>query len=163
MDFSPNDAKSGLVHPRFNVWYAESLLDGYELTGNKKYLRAALRTARAMTKLQQPDGCIFYKNYLDGRTKRRSKCGSAVSFAGLLWIRLGKLGYHGTFGDNIDRSARWVVRNRYSSSHSDPNLSGGFVETRVKRRGDRRITLHRDLATSFGLRFLAAYLDYTEK
>ena len=35
MDFMPNDKESGSVHPRFNLWYAESLIDGYELTGDQ--------------------------------------------------------------------------------------------------------------------------------
>ena len=41
MDFMPNDKESGSVHPRFNLWYAESLIYGYELTGDKRYLEAA--------------------------------------------------------------------------------------------------------------------------
>jgi rhamnogalacturonyl hydrolase YesR len=158
MDFSPNDASNGRVHPRFNVWYAESLLDGYDLTGNEKYLEAALSTGQAMARLQQPDGCIYYKNYLDGRSKRRSKCGSAVSFAGLLWLRLARLGHAATFAGHIERSVRWVLDNRYGIDHPDANLAGGFVETRVRQRDGDRVVLQRDIATSFGLRFLAEYL-----
>ena len=28
MDFDPNDLKTGKIHPRFNIWNAESLLAG---------------------------------------------------------------------------------------------------------------------------------------
>ena len=53
MDFTPNNKEVGNFHPRFNLWYAESLLEGYDLTGNKAYLDAALKTARFYTKFPQ--------------------------------------------------------------------------------------------------------------
>lgn len=157
MDFEPNDPESGKIHPRFNLWYAESLLEGYELTGNKEYLDAALKTARFYTRLQKPDGTIYYHNYLDGKYRRDSLCGSAVSFAGILWLRLERLGYS-EFAENIQKSLNWVLDNRFSPDHPDMNLAGGFLETRTVRYDDVYAIMMRDIATSFGLRFLSMYV-----
>ncbi len=39
MGFMPYDKESGYFHPRFNMWYAEFLPEGYELTGDERYLQ----------------------------------------------------------------------------------------------------------------------------
>lgn len=161
MDFEPNeqDNKSGKVHPRFNTWYAESLLKGYELTGNNDYLDAAIKTARYLTKMQQKDGTIYYFNYLDGFFREGSVCGSAVSFAGILWLELQKLGYN-EFDESIEKSLNWVLANRFPADHPDPNLAGGFIETRSKRDQEQHIIHVRDIATAFGMRFLSKYYKF---
>ena len=69
MDFMPNFKEEGSYHPRFNLWYAESLIDGYELTGDKRYLEAAKKTADRYAKAQQGDGTIYYKNYITRKKK----------------------------------------------------------------------------------------------
>lgn len=159
MDFMPNDKATGVVHPRFSLWYAESLLEGYDLTGDRRYLEAALKTARVFVRFQQNDGTIFYKNYLSGKINQNSICGSAVSFAGIVWLRLHQAGFT-EFAPNIGKSAHWVVNNRYPTKHPDPNLAGGFLETRMRSRNNRIWLTQRDIATSFGLRFLANYYRF---
>ncbi len=159
MDFMPNDKESGSFHPRFNLWYAESLLEGYELTGDKRYLEAALKTGRLYSKFQQDDGTIYYKNYLDGKTNRNSISGSTVAFAGMVWLRLLEYGVGEEFKENIEKSLEWTLINRFSNDHPDKNLAGGFFEIRTRRKDGLWITL-RDIATSFSLRFLADYHDY---
>ena len=157
MDFEPNHPDKGRFHPRFNLWYAESLLEAYDLTGKRAYLEAALATARGMARAQQKSGVIHYVNYLDGRTDRSSLTGSAVSFAGVVWLRLQGYGVGGEFEDNIDRAVRWVIAHRFAEDHPDPNLRGAFLETRLRTtQGKPRLRM-RDIATAFGLRFLAAY------
>eukprot|EP00771_Trimastix_marina_P000557 gnl/Trimastix_PCT/1576.p1 GENE.gnl/Trimastix_PCT/1576~~gnl/Trimastix_PCT/1576.p1 ORF type:complete len:410 (+),score=109.24 gnl/Trimastix_PCT/1576:745-1974(+) len=150
MDFMPNERSTGFFHPRFNLWYAESLLRAYEVTKNTSYYHAALRTARTMLHYQRADGTMFYKNYLrptgtegaksdegdaDGgwtKYRRDSVCGSGVSFAALLWLRLIELGHPANeFINAIDRSLAWIVANMYPIDHPDPNLGGAFLETRV--------------------------------
>ncbi len=160
MEFMPNHKEEGSFHPRFNLWYAESLLEGYELTGDRRYLNAAKRTAQFYAKFQQEDGTIYYKNYVNGRSNKNSVCGSAVSFAGIVWLRLLKYGAGEEFRENIAKSVRWVLKNRYATDHPDPNLAGGFFELRTRRKdGGLWITI-RDIATSFGLRFLADYYEF---
>jgi hypothetical protein len=160
MDFMPNNKESGSFHPRFNIWYAESLLDGYDLTGDKRYLMAAVNTARAYARAQIADGTIFYQNFLDGRRNRDSVCGSAVSFAGILWLRLLQYGVGDEFAGNLEHSVGWVLHNRFSIDHPDPNLAGAFLETRTRRRDGKVWMTMRDIATSFGLRFLTEYYRY---
>lgn len=160
MDFMPNNKETGSFHPRFNIWYAESLLDGYDLTGDERYLMAAKKTAETYANFQFGDGTIFYQNFLDGRRNRDSICGSAVSFAGILWLRLIQYGVGEEFRDNLERSVDWVVHNRFSIDHPDPNLAGAFLETRTRRREAKVWMTMRDIATSFGLRFLSEYYRY---
>lgn len=165
MDFTPNDKAAHSIHPRFNLWYAESLLDGYELTGEEKYLKAALRTARYYSGLQKADGTFYYRNYTDGTPPEiNSICGSAVSFSGIIWLRLLKYGHGAEFEKNIESSVQWVLNNRFSEDHPDENLSGGFINTRSRVRKGKMTLVNRDVGTGFGVRFLADYYDYiTEK
>ncbi|MEM7575503.1 MAG: glycosyl hydrolase family 28 protein [Bacteroidota bacterium] len=162
LDYHPNDRERGKIHPRSNTWYAESLLKGYELTGNERYLEAALRTARALQALQQKDGGMYYHNYLGDRPNRASLCGSAVSFAGILWLELSRLGY-AEFELSVERAKSWVLSNRFATDHPDPNLSGGFLETRRYRRPDGVVINVRDIATAFGLRFLVRYREISQE
>ena len=160
MDFGPNHIDEGSLHPRFNLWYAESLLEGYELTGDKRYLEGAKKTLELYKGFQKNDGTIYYKNYLDGRSNQNSVCGSAVSFAGILWIRLLEYGVGDEFKENIERSAEWVIKNRFGKDHPDPNLRGAFMNLRTRRKNGKIWMTQRDVGTSFGMRFLAVYYNY---
>ena len=160
MHFMPNDLESGSVHPRFNLWYAESLIDGYELTGDKRYLEAATLTAEIFTKFQDGKGTIYYKNFVDGTRDRSSVCGSAVAFSGILWLRLRDHGVNG-FDDDIELSLDWILKNRYATDHPDPNLAGAVINTRLRHKKGKLWITQRDVGTTFGVRFLAAYYDYT--
>ncbi|MBN2354995.1 hypothetical protein JXO59_02720, partial [candidate division KSB1 bacterium] len=160
MDFMPNHKEDGSFHPRFNLWYAESLLEGYDLTGDQRYLDAAKRTAQFYCKFQRSDGTIYYKNYLNGKSNQNSPCGSAVSFAGILWLRLLRYGVGEEFKENIERSVHWVLKNRFATDHPDKNLAGAFFEFRTRRRHDKMWITMRDIATSFGLRFLCDYYTH---
>lgn len=160
MDFMPNNKADGSIHPRFNLWYAESLLEGYDLTGDKRYLDAALKTARMYVKLQKSDGTIYYRNYVDGGANRNSISGSTVAFAGIIWLRLLQYGVGDEFDNNIDLSLNWTLKNRYSKDHPDENLAGGFIELRTRRKKGKIWITHRDVGTSFAIRFLADYYNY---
>lgn len=160
MDYMPNSKQDGYFHPRFNLWYAESLIEGYELFGDKRYLDAARKTASFYTKFQKKEGTFYYRNYLDGHANKNSVSGSTVAFAGIVWLRLLQHGVGDEFEENIGKSLSWVMKNRYAPDHPDPNLAGGFFEIRTRnKKGKLWITI-RDIATSFGLRFLADYHDY---
>lgn len=158
MDFEPNDPDTGRIHPRFNIWLAEAQLEAWEMTGDRKYLESALATGRAMARLQGRDGVIHYRNYVDGRSYRTDHTGSAVAFSGLLWLRLEAAGF-GEFRQHVERSARWLLANQFAAAHPDPNLRGAFVNTRQRRTDDGIAIYQRDIGTSFGLRFLVAYLQ----
>jgi len=160
MDFMPNHKESGSVHPRFNLWYAESLIDGYELTGDKRYLEAARKTAETFTEFQDGAGTIYYQNFVDGTRDRSSVCGSAVAFSGLLWLRLREHGVEG-FDDDIELSLEWILKNRYAIDHPDPNLAGAVINTRLRHKKGKLWITQRDVGTTFGVRFLASYYNYT--
>ncbi len=160
MDFMPNDKATGSVHPRFNLWYAESLIDGYELTGDVRYLEAATKTARTYAAFRDGDGTIFYQNFVDGTRDRSSVCGSAVAFSGIIWLRLREHGVEG-FDDAIELSLDWILNNRYATSHPDPNLAGAVINTRLRHKKGKLWITQRDVGTSFGVRFLTSYYDYT--
>lgn len=156
MDFEPNNPETGQFHPRFNLWYAESLLKGYELINDKRYLEAALKTARFYRDFQQKDGTFYYFQNIDGSVNKNSVTGSAVSFAGIIWLQLKQLGYD-EFDKSIETSVKWVLKNRFPEDHPDPNLQGAFFETRTKNKKKGYQIMMRDIATSFGLRFLSNY------
>ena len=160
MDFMPNNKADGSIHPRFNHWYAESLIDGYELTGDKRYLESARKTAEAFAKIQDSRGSIYYQNFIDGTRDRSSVCGSSVAFSGILWLRLRAHGVKG-FEENIELSLDWILKNRFAADHPDPNLAGAVVNTRLRHKKGKLWFTQRDVGSSFGVRFLASYYDYT--
>jgi rhamnogalacturonyl hydrolase YesR len=164
MDFMPNNKEEVSFHPRFSLWYAESLIEGYKLTGDRRYFEAAKKTAQVFAKIQDKDGVIYYTNYINGKKNQNSICGSATSFAGILWLRLIENGVGEEFKINVERSLNFILKNRYSIDHPDKNLAGGFFETRMRsKNGKIWFTARQDIATSFGLRFLAEYYKYKFK
>jgi uncharacterized protein YyaL (SSP411 family) len=163
MQFTPNDLKTGEIHPRFNLWNAESLLEGYDLTGDKKYLDAAEKTLKFYTTLQKKDGIIYYTNYIDGKFNNNSICGSAVSFAGMLWLRLLDYGVGEEFIPNIEKSLTWVMKNRFSIDHPDKNLQGAMINTKMRTKSGKTLIMQRDVGTAFGIRFLVKYYEHLNK
>ena len=146
MDFIPNHKEENSFHPRFNLWYAESLLEAFELTRERKYLTAAQRTIDRYIRAQRSDGTIYYKNYQDGSYDAGSICGSSVAFTGLLMMRLMELGVNQDYNAQIDLCAQWLYRNRFSEDHPDPNLAGAFINIRVRnRKGKKWIVLRETL------------------
>ncbi|MBQ0734668.1 beta-L-arabinofuranosidase domain-containing protein [Aquimarina celericrescens] len=155
MDFEPNDPETGKIHGRFNTWNAEALIEAYTLTNEQKYLDAAVKTARALAGVQDRTGVIWYSSYLDSNHDKRSPCGSAASFAGILWLQLYELGIT-DFEENIKRALDFTLKNQFSENHKDPNLAGAYYEIRQRAKKDGTFQLYyRDIATSFGMRFLS--------
>ncbi len=163
MQFTPNNAADSSYHPRFNLWYAESLLDGYELTHDRKYLDAAEKTLLTYQKAQQKDGTFYYKNYLNGNFDKSSVAGSAAAFAGLLWIRMVKYGDGDEFKNNIEKSYGWISKNHFANDHPDKNLRGAVLELTTKIKSGKLLMTQRDLGTTFALRFLIDYYEYRFK
>ena len=160
MDFGPNDKEEGTFHPRMNLWYAESLIEGYDLTGDKRYLEGAKKTLQFYVKYQKESGAFFYDNYVDGRIDESSITGSAVAFIGLLGIRLVEDGVGDEFKDNIEHSYKWVIKNRFAQDHPDPNLRGQLLNFRARHKKGKHWLTQRDVGTAFAMRFLAAYYNY---
>ncbi|TCC96708.1 pectate lyase [Pedobacter hiemivivus] len=158
-DFMPNFKDVHSFHPRFNLWYAESLIEAFKLTKDRKYLEAAARTARTHAKAQQKDGTMYYDNYTNGKAPDKgSVTGSEVALSGIVWMELSKLGYK-EFDANIEKSAYWLVHNRFAEDHPDKNLRGQVIETRIRSKGKVWL-VNRDIGTSFALRFLSDYYKF---
>jgi len=163
MEFMPNHKEEGAFHPRFNLWYAESLLEGYDLTGDTKYLESAQKTAARYAGVQKKDGTIYYKNYVHGGENRNSICGSAVAFAGMIWLRLIQYDVGAEFADNLDLALHWILVNRFTADHPDSNIAGATINTRTRHRKGKLWITNRDIGTSFAVRFLADYYEYLQK
>jgi hypothetical protein len=157
LDFEPNEADGSQVHPRFNIWNAEALLQAYEVSGDRQFLEAAARTARWAQKVMQPDGSLFYRTTIDGQSTKAEVTGSAVAFNGILMLRLKHYGF-AEFAPTIDILADWLVRNRFAANHPDPNLAGAVVNTRQKITKGTLVMQNRDVGSTFALRFLSLYL-----
>lgn len=160
MEFTPNDKEEGSIHPRFNLWYAESLLEGYKLTSEKRYLEAARKTIKTFQKFQLKDGTIFYKNFLDGSRNENSITGSAVAFMGILYIKMIETGFGDEFKESLEKSFDWVMNNRFASDHPDKNLAGGVLNSRTKIKKGKVFIMQRDIGTAFGIRFLSDYYHF---
>ncbi|MGF1544431.1 MAG: hypothetical protein ACFB00_08035 [Parvularculaceae bacterium] len=157
MDFEPNDRKSGRVHPRFNIWNAEALLKAFEISGERKYLEGAAKTARFYRDAATKDGAIFYRTFVDQPAARTGVTGSAVAFNGVLMLGLRRHGLD-EFDDAIKTAVDWILANRFSTDHPDPNLAGAVVNTRLKVRKSGVRYINRDVGSTFAMRFLADYL-----
>jgi len=164
MDFIPNHKEVSTFHPRFNLWYAESLMNGYDLTGEEKYLIGAQKTVERYLKAQMKSGAIYYENFLDGNYTKSSICGSAVAFNAMLMIRLEAYGYESDlYKERIKLSSDWLIKNRFATDHPDVNLRGAIMNIRTRYRKNKHWIVNRDVGTSFGLRFFAAYHDYLQE
>ncbi len=152
MEFEPNNAADGTVHPRFNSWNAEAMLRQYGRTKDKRFLNAALATGRANAAMMKADGSFDYSQNVSGNSGTTSPTGSATAFAGILWLGLRAEGYK-EFDPQIHAAARWLIANRYPVNHPDPNLRGLVIERRIKGGS----ILQRDLGNLFAARFLAQY------
>jgi hypothetical protein len=157
MDFEPNDARTGGVHPRFNLWNAEALLAAYHWSGDARFLAGARRTVEFHRRLARPDGTMHYTQNVDGSSRPESVTGSAVAFHGALMLRLRDYGEIG-FDEDIERAVDWILRNRFASDHPDGNVRGAVFDTRQRIGGGRLSLVQRDVGTTFALRFLALYL-----
>jgi hypothetical protein len=157
LEFEPNEADGSQIHPRFNIWNAEALLQAYEVSGDRKYLEGAARTARWAQKVMQKDGTLFYRTSIDGVSNRAEVTGSAVAFNGVLMLRLKDYGFT-EFAPTIAVFADWLIANRYAADHPDRNLAGAVIDTRLKLSGGKVALFNRDVGSTFGLRFLSLYL-----
>jgi len=115
-------------------------------------------------KLQSKDGTFFYTNFTNGAPPDKSSVsGSTVAFAGIIYLRLVKAGYGIEFEKSLTLCCDWLLRNRFSDYHPDPNLRGAFVETKVRISKGKAVVFSRDVGTIFAVRFLADYYDYLSK
>jgi hypothetical protein len=157
LEFEPNVADGSQVHPRFNTWNAEALLQAYHISLDPKYLEGAARTARWAQSVMAADGTFYYRTSLDGSVNRAEITGSAVAFNAILMLRLKDYGYD-EFAASIDTLVTWIEKNRFSPDHPDTNLAGAVIDTRQKMSDGRLNLINRGIGTSFAMRFLALYL-----
>jgi hypothetical protein len=172
MLWTPNDNSTGYLHLRYNLWYAHSLVDAYELTQNETYLTAAARTALFyVSTVQRSDGTMYYETNVDGSVIENDICGSAVGFLLHLVLRLLQtraIAAHqppatlAALRLAVTRSVAWLLSNQYPPDNADPSLAGAFLELDFRHKATylgphSRAVIHRDLGTSFALPALGAY------
>ncbi|MEM6260968.1 MAG: hypothetical protein AAGI38_00570 [Bacteroidota bacterium] len=155
MAFRPNRFKKGRFHPRFNLWYAEALIDAFEVTGDTTFLVAARKTVDRYLQYLQSDGSFYRENFLDGRIEKGSVTGSATAFIGLLAKRLHQHSA-GNYQEVIARCENWLLKNQFPQTHPDPNLRGAFLNTWSRNKKGKQWLMQRDIGTTFAIRFLTA-------
>jgi hypothetical protein len=175
MEWTPNDNATGYLHLRYNLWYAHSLMDAFNLTKNESYLDGALRTASFYSsKVQRSDGTMYYKTNINGSAVENDLCGSAVGFFLQLTLRL--LQTPAVLAQqpaevldalrlSTTRSVSWLLANQYPTDHPDPNLAGAFLELDFRHKAfylgpHSRAVVHRDLGTSFAIPALVAFDNF---
>ena len=48
-------------------------------------------------------------------------------------------GVSADYQERIDLCAQWLIRNQFSERHPDPNLSGAFLNLRVRNRKGKEV------------------------
>jgi hypothetical protein len=173
MDFEPN-SPDGRVHPRFNLWYAEALLRAAQNTADAaakaRLQEAALKTPQAMQSALAADGSMLYdlrdaryggKSQPEGiaqlQAKGSSLTPSASAFLGIVMLDWRAQNGDSRFDASLHSIARFLIGNRYPSTHPDPNIAGAQRELRQRKEAsDLRV---RPIANAFALRFLVRYRE----
>ena len=175
LQWPPNDAATGRFHPRFNLWYASSLVDAHDHAAGSSsprqtaYLAAAARTLATYAAAQEASGTIWYWNALNTSTGQITSDKSDVTGSGTAFLALVSMRILQRGGGNatllrsvVGRSISFVVANQYSPTHPDLTLRGAYFELGFRKLAKyishhKRAVIHRDIGTFFGLQALAAY------
>jgi hypothetical protein len=81
--------------------------------------------------------------------------GSAIAFAGILWIEIASRKKNSDYRDNVRQAALWLVNHQFPLDYKIREVRGAFKD--LKFRGGRGVVVNRDLGSSFGVRFLVKY------
>ena len=76
-------------------------------------------------------------------------------------MRLLDYGVGEEFKGNIEKSLKWLLKNKFSPDHPDKNLAGATINIRTRRKKGKIWMTNRDIGTSFALRFLNEYYNRT--
>jgi hypothetical protein len=155
MEFEPNIARTGYVHPRFNLWYAEALLECQEEFGEARYLKAAKRTLDYYAKHTDSAGRVLFPDKKGRISAKDMESGSAFAFSALLMLEISKREKQPElYAREIAAIASWLLATQLSPEEGwDPVLSGAYRD--IKKSEENSV--YRDLGTIFSVRFLAAY------
>ena len=157
--FHPCDATTGAIHPRHAYWWGMPFLDGYEETGDRVYLDAAIRAGRWYVQAQRADGGFFRGTYRDFKTDSFGHAASGIACAAKLWVRLWKTTNDDSWLVPIEKALQFCV-NMQVRSCRDGNLQGVIIEKILAPDGTDDSLIHiRDLGTIF---FVQAACDALE-
>ncbi|MBU0477222.1 hypothetical protein KKC91_01440 [bacterium] len=161
MDYLPNVLRTGFVHARFNLWYALSLLRGYDAFKDERYLACARRTAEWYLDNLWLDGAFPYRMRVDGKHRFSQICGSGSAMAGIFWIDLFNYIPDPRYIEKSELVLEFLLTTQYSESFFDNNLRGAFFESSdlIPNSGSSLYVV-RDLATTFAIIFIDKYLRF---
>lgn len=150
--FEPN--LPGYIHPRFNLWNAEALLECHEEFGKARFLEGAKRTADFYLSRLDAYGRVCFPDPNGQVSPKDAESASAFAFTGLLLLEISKRERQtGRYLRETGAIAQWLTATQINPADGWPTELGGAYRD-LKKAG---YSVNRDLGTIFGLRFLAAY------
>ena len=147
--YHPCDATSGSIHPRHAYWWGLPFIDGYEETGDRAYLNAAIRAGKWYVQAQRADGGFFRGTYRDFTTDSFGHATSGIACAATFWVRLWRTTADDSWLAPIEKALHFCVNMQVRSCRDD-NLQGVIIEKILAPNGTDDSLIHiRDLGTIF--------------
>ncbi|MFB3905211.1 MAG: hypothetical protein ACE15E_17310 [Acidobacteriota bacterium] len=144
----------GRMHPRHAWWWGYPMLTAYDLTGDKKYLDAAVRAAQWYIDNNNLDGGYYYNvTKSGGKHLSFDFCTSAVGCAMIMWIDLWKRTGEEKYLKEIETSLGFLLRCQLRDDVEDPAVRGAFFEGMLPPDGTLAPGFYfRDIATIYSVR-----------
>jgi uncharacterized protein YyaL (SSP411 family) len=130
------------------------MLTAYDITGQEKYLGAAVRAAQWYIENNNLDGGYYYNiTKTGGKHLSFDFCTSAVGCAVIMWTDLYKRTGDEKYRSEIETSLGFLLRAQFSQDVEDPNIKGAFFEGYLPPDGTLCPGFYfRDIATVFATR-----------
>lgn len=151
--FPPWHRDTGRQHIRCSWWWGRPMLTAYDLTGDRRFLDAAVRAGTWYLDNQNLDGGFYYATLRDGRHGSFALATSGAAVAAILWADLHARTNDPVYLEAIGRSLRFLAAAQFSDEADDPNVRGALWETLNVPDGTTRPGFRvRDIASIFAVR-----------
>lgn len=157
--YGPARKETGAIHPRHAYWYGYPMVHVYDMTQERKYLEAAVRSGDWYMKAMRRDGGMFRGTYVDGSTDSFGHAASGVGSAVIMWIDLCNRLEDERYVPYIRKGLRFLLSMQVRKAE-DPNMQGTIIEKIMPPDGtDASPYLVRDLGTIFFVQAAALLLE----
>ena len=147
--YTPCNEERGTIHPRHAYWWGLPFVDGFEETGDERYLAAATRAGEWYLGAQRTDGGLIRETRRDFKTASFGHATSGIACAVILWTRLWQVTADERWLEPIERALRYCQMVQIREAR-DTNLEGVIIEKILPPDGTDRSLIHiRDLGTIF--------------
>lgn len=127
--YPPWHRDTGRLHIRASWWWGYPMLTAHDLTGEQRFMDAAIRAGDWFLSQQHLDGGFPYAPLVSGNhgSFALATSGSAVSI--IIWATLFRRTGDERYREPIRRSLRFLTAAQLSVDADDPNVRGALWET----------------------------------